>query len=275
MGVKIMTGEAGDSALIPQFTGVSYCEALLMATLGAKLLVVPSSIKVCQWSPVILGLKAAGNAFEKSIQRPLTGGIRPIYLAPISMFNKKDKPDVVIIRAEADTFRAIIGILGNDAFIPYQQYGRDETALSIFSEGPLKGFSRWAVPHFNGLLHRMNDLAWWHKTTTFLFKSTTVTRLFDRFITRYMANMSICRNSTVIPCGTGKANISFFCTGGIAWGKNFPGFLTSGFPYDLYKKIESRLVYPGLSGYDQPSAALDSLRKQMPKAPLVQTETAI
>jgi hypothetical protein len=109
----------------------------------------------------------------------------------------------------------------------------------------------------------MNGFTLWQKTTTFLFRSTIVTRLFDRFITKFMANMSVCRNSTLIPIQTGRANISFFCTGGIAWGKNFPDFLTSGFPYEIFRRIEPHLCYPGGREHDNTSADSERLMKKM------------
>jgi hypothetical protein len=57
--------------------------------------------------------------------------------------------------------------------------------------------------------------------------------------------MSVCRNSTVIPFLEDAGNISFFCTGGIAWGCNPPDFLTSGFPYGMIEKVIDRLDFPG------------------------------
>jgi len=70
----------------------------------------------------------------------------------------------------------------------------------------------------------------WEIFTRIAFRSTFVTKIFDKFITKYMANMSMCRNSSVMPFQTKKANISYFCTGGVAWGKNDSRHMTSGFP---------------------------------------------
>jgi len=49
--------------------------------------------------------------------------------------------------------------------------------------------------------------------------------------TRTLADMSVCRNSTVVPLLVGRVNVSFFCTGGITWGRNDPDHLTSGWPW--------------------------------------------
>jgi uncharacterized protein (DUF169 family) len=48
----------------------------------------------------------------------------------------------------------------------------------------------------------------------------------------------MCRNSTVIPHLTGKANMSFFCTGAVAWGLNKPQHITCGIPFPLIENIE-------------------------------------
>jgi len=251
VGVEIITDDDPALSAIPRFTGISYCEAVLQATFGRELIVDSSSIQVCQWAPVVLGFKKPENEFERSINTHLPAGTASLLLAPIARFTERRKPDVVIIRAQADTYRSILEILGYDKFIPFREYNRDETALAVFSEEPLKGFPRWAISNVNRWLSWMNRFSWWQGVTTFLFRSTTVSRIFDRFITKYMANMSLCRNSTVIPYQTGRANISFFCTGGIAWGKNFPDFMTSGFPYKIYREIEGSLLFPGVPGFEE------------------------
>jgi hypothetical protein len=56
-------------------------------------------------------------------------------------------------------------------------------------------------------------------------------------ISRTLSDMSICRNSTAIPLLTGRANVSFFCSGGITWGRNSPDHLTSGWPWHLYRRL--------------------------------------
>ena len=40
-----------------------------------------------------------------------------------------------------------------------------------------------------------------------------------------------CRNATVVPLLTGRVNVSFFCTGGITWGRNRAEHLVSGWPW--------------------------------------------
>jgi uncharacterized protein (DUF169 family) len=257
IGIKFLNNEQPGFSGIPRFTGISYCQAILQSTRGRELIIDSASIQVCQWSPVVLGLKEPENEFEKTIPKRLPDGIGAVLSAPIDTFKDHLSPDIVIIRARVDTFRAIIDLLGYDQFIAYSSYGKDETALSLFAEGPGKGFRQWAIININRWLYWMNQFVWWQKLTTILFRSTTITSLFDRLITKYMANMSLCRNSTVIPYQSGRVNISFFCTGAISWGKNSPDFMTSGFPYELYKKIEGHLFFPGSTGYSHESAISD------------------
>jgi hypothetical protein len=71
----------------------------------------------------------------------------------------------------------------------------------------------------------------WRAFTYWLFRSHLVTAGFDAVISRTLADMSVCRNSTAIPLLSGRTNLSFFCTGGITWGRNRPDEITSGWPW--------------------------------------------
>jgi hypothetical protein len=79
----------------------------------------------------------------------------------------------------------------------------------------------------------------WQALTRRLFRSPAVTAAFDALISRTLADMSICRNSTAIPLVTARANASFFCTGAITWGLNDPAHLTSGWPIHVYESLIS------------------------------------
>jgi uncharacterized protein (DUF169 family) len=263
VGIRIIGDRDSGYDHVERFRGVSYCQAVLKATFGREVVLEPGSIQVCQWAPVVLGHKEPENEFEKSINRRFPVGTGSFYLAPIAHFNEERRPDVVVIRARPGELRAIVQLLGYGSFIPYGNYNRDETALAVIAEGPKKGFSQWAIRNVNRWLNWMNGFALWQKTTTFLFRSTVITWLLDRFITKHMANMSVCRNSTLIPRQTGRANISHFCTGGIAWGKNFPDFLTSGFPYEIFRRIEPHLSFPGSREHDNTSAESKRLMEKM------------
>jgi hypothetical protein len=179
IGIKFFKKGQPELAGIPRFTGLSYCQAILQSTLGRELIIDSASIQVCQWSPVVLGLKEPENEFEKTIHKRLPAGIGAVLSAPIDTFKDHLSPDIVLVRARADTFRAIINLLGYDQFMAYGGYGPDETALSIFTEGPWKGFRPWATKNINRWLYWMNQFVWWQKLTPILFRSTTITRYGD------------------------------------------------------------------------------------------------
>ena len=245
VGIKILSQSLEGYEHINTYHGVSYCNAIFHATFGMEFIVTAESFKTCQWVPIVLGFKKAGNDFERSIHEhlaPLTSGI---YIAPLHMFRSDIKPDVVIIRTNSQNIGKIIKFSGWKNFIDFKDKNLDLTALETFVSGAPNGISGWLVRNVNGLLDWLNRFRWWQSFTAKIFKSTFITKIFDKFITRYMANMSMCRNSTVIPYQTGKANASYFCTGGIAWGKNIAGNMTSGYPYNIFLKIKPYLDYPG------------------------------
>ena len=245
VGVRVMNHLPPDMSLPDIFSGVSYCHAVFLAGAGREILVTPNSIDTCQWVPVVLGFKVPENQFERSITEHLEHETAGVYLARIDLFNPGLEPQVVIIRTTPSNLRLIFNYLGKDAFIGPSSYTRDATALSLFHEDSSDKTGGLVMKWFNRFLDYMNRFSWWQKFTEFLFSSTTISSIFDRFITRYMANMSMCRNSTVIPLKTGKANISNFCAGGIAWGKNSSSHMTAGFPYHLYRQLEEYIDYPG------------------------------
>lgn len=266
VGIKLLDGKTIDEyGGITLFSGVSYCQAVFGATFGMELLLKPGSVKVCKWVPVVLGFKKAENEFERTIEPHLEAYTPGIYIAPLHMFRKGVCPDVIVIRTRPDQYRFMIDILGWDSFIDFSMLRQDRTALHTFKAKPPAGLSALAIRYFNGALDLLNSFTLWHAFTALLFKSEFVTSVFDRFITRYMANMSMCRNSFVIPWQQRKANVSYFCTGGIAWGKNDSRNMTSGFPYDLFQRLMSRLDYPGKNVPDPRLDALEKIKKRLLK----------
>lgn len=247
------------------FNGVSYCEAIFEATFGRELLLRPESVRICQWVPIVLGFKKAENDFACSIEPHLEAGTSGIYIAPLHLFRKDASPDVVIIRTIPDHYRSMIDVLGWNSFIDFSTLKQDRTALHTFNMKPPTGFSALAIKYFNGALDRLNRFSLWHSFTTFLFKSSFVTTVFDTFITRYMANMSMCRNSFVIPFLQNRANISYFCTGGVAWGRNNSRNMTSGFPHSLFLKLDPYLDYPGKTSQDSRLDVLEGTKKRFLK----------
>ncbi len=258
VGIKVLSETLQGYEAVEEYKGISYCQAIFHATFGQELILKTGSIQVCQWSPIVLGLKEPENAFEQSIDIHLQTNTAGIYIAPVFYFTKTH-PDIVIIRTTSGKMKEIITTLGPDTFIPFAEYKTDQTALHTLTGGNNRTVSLWLIQNVNSLLNFLNRYTSWRKITSFLFRSTTVTRTFDAFISRFMANMSMCRNSTVIPLQTDKANISYFCTGGIAWGMNYAKNMTSGYPWHVFQKLEAFLDYPGKIS-DDPS--LDKLQSE-------------
>ncbi len=239
IGAKFLAGPSDAWDDLFPFEGASYCQAVARAgeLPGRGLLVRVDSINSCRWSPVILGLKQADGSFEARLEPSLehTWGIA---LATLPAFAEAGaEPDIVIVRDTAGNLRAKLDRLGrNNCAMQYA--GRmDRSALAVL-EGDAGGWKARLIGVVNPTLAWLNKVPGWQKTTEIVFRSKTVSDLFDRLIALCMADMSICRNSTVIPMLTGKANLSHFCTGGVAWGENRPEHMTCGIPWALYEQTE-------------------------------------
>ena len=197
VGVKILAG-AEEHAAAPVYQGVSYCDALRCAGEGAVLRVLPGSIQVCRWSPVILGLERAQGRFEESLAPRLVYPVPGLLLAPLDRF--PGQPQVVVLRAEPGTLRDML------------------QANPRLWEGHADRLERSALP-------------WLAKP------HASPRRGLIGGVNRALADMSVCRNSTVVPLQTGCVNVSFFCTGGITWGRNSAQHLTSGWPWHEFQRL--------------------------------------
>ncbi len=236
IGAKFLQGpaEAWGKHLVP-FEGASFCQAVSRAAEGG-LLVRAGSIGVCRWSPVVLGLKEVDGSFEARLEprHPATWGIA---LAPLPVFEEAgEAPDVVILRDTAGHLKGKLAELGAERCAMQYSGLMDRSALAVM-EGGSGGWKARVIGVVNPTLAWLNRVPGWKKTTELVFRSKTVSDLFDRLIRLCMADMSICRNSTVIPAITGKANLSHFCTGGVAWGDNLPEHMTCGIPWELYARL--------------------------------------
>lgn len=229
---------------IPRYRGVSYCDAVRLATFGEDLLLEPGCIDVCKWSPVILGLKEPEVPFEINLE-PAVGrrlaGVRVAQLA--RLLEAGEVPDVVIVRGRIADLNRLAGAIGEGAL---QSKYRGRIAASALGRG---GGGVGPKALLAGVTNRV--FGFLRKSKLFdrfsrrLFKSQAATSAFERLIRRAIADMSVCRNSTVIPVLEGAGNISFFCPGGITWGCNPPDFLTGGFPYPMIEKVYGSLDFPG------------------------------
>jgi hypothetical protein len=227
---------------VPEYCGVSYCDAVRLATHGQALRVKPGSLQVCQWASPVLGLKAADNAFERRLAPTLAFPVAGLLLAPLDSFPAE--PQVVIVRAARDVLQRMIDEAGSlsaiEASLLWSGHRRRLawSAVPLFAGSPRSPHHRFVI----GVNHVLAALARsrrWRAFTYRLFRSYLATSAYDVLISHALADMSICRNSTVIPLKTGQVNLSFFCSGGITWGRNDPDHLTSGWPWPIYRQLTS------------------------------------
>jgi len=180
---------------------------------------------------VILGLKEPEGSFEEHLGprlgRPAPGWL----LAPLDGF--PGTPEVVIVRQPLAHLRRMADHLGSEQMWAGHGGRLDLSALDLLRGGGPRP-RQHLVNLVNHGLAGMARLRPWQQLTHWLFRSRAVTAGFDAVISQALADMSVCRNSTVIPLLTGRVNISYFCTGGITWGHNRPDSLTSGWPWDCY-----------------------------------------
>jgi len=237
--------EFGD---VPVYLGVSYCDAVRRAGEGEILLVLPGSLEVCGWAPVVLGLKAPEGRFEEGLEPRLAFPSGGLLLAPLDRF--PGDPDVVLVRGAPELLREMVRALEPDELWDEHGGRLDRSALSLFAPAPyIPGQDRAGgraafISATNRVLATLARSSRWQALTRWLFRSRLVTVGFDALISRAMADMSVCRNSTVIPLLSDRANLSFFCTGGITWGRNCPDHLTSGWPWDLFQQAIQEVSNP-------------------------------
>ena len=216
----------GEAAGMSPCAVVGYCEALRRATGGEELLVRRESIIFCRWSPVVLGLKEAESGFERR-QEPRLRETEAVFL-PLAAFEAREmQPDVVIIRGAPQTLNYLTSLVGRKSCAREHAEEVDKSAL---------GYLWYRRPDCRIRLTR----EWFQSLTATVFRSEAVSDLFDRIISRTMADMSMCRNSTVIPRKSGCANVSFFCSGGILWGGNRYDHMTSGWPYGVCEELRGK-----------------------------------
>ncbi len=233
---RLSSAEAHSDA--PVYRGVSYCDAVRRAGEGKLLRVLPGSIQVCRWSPVVLGLKPPEGRFERALAPRLPFPVIGLLLGPLAEF--PDPPEVVIVRGEVDRLRAMVAAAGPAQMWEGHRGRLDRSALPLLAEERTPSRSRW-IGGVNRVLATLSRSGRWQAFTHWLFRSGLVTAGFDAVISRTLADMSVCRNSTVIPLLSGRANLSFFCTGGITWGQNCPEYLTSGWPEPVYRCASHQL----------------------------------
>lgn len=253
-----LLARAEEASDVPIFRGVSYCQAVHRAADGETLRVDADSIRVCGWAPVVLGLKQPQGRFEYRLVPRLSYPSAGLLLAPLHAF--PGEPHVVIVQASFDTLRSIIGASAPGSLWQGHRGKLDRSALPLFGRQP-PWLRHQTIVSVNRLLARLARSARWRHFTYRLFRNRAATVAFDALISRALADMSVCRNSTAIPLLTGKANVSHFCTGGITWGRNRPDWLTSGWPFPLFARLPDAADLrspPG--GQPPPEASASAMR---------------
>ena len=133
VGVRRLAGP-DDAAEVPPFAGISYCDAVRQAGEGKMLRVLPGSIGVCHWAPVVLGHKEPGDGFEAGLEPRLEAPAEGLLLAPLDQF--PGEPEVVIVRTGREQLVKLMAALQPEiAVMDETDSGLDIDALRIVSEG--------------------------------------------------------------------------------------------------------------------------------------------
>jgi len=241
IGVKLLAdGLDGWDADV--FDGASWCDAVRLATFGEELVVAPGSISTCKWSPIVLGLKEPENPFEESLEPRIAEPVAGWYVAPIARFGDR-RPDVLIVRGRPGQLRDLAGRLGAGALqTTYEgQIGRSSQGVGERGLSARVMLSRAS----NRALAVLKRWKRFDQATRIAFKDYRVTGLFERIAKNAVADMSMCRNSVVLPYVEDAGNISFFCVGGVTWGGNSPSNMTSGYPGRMMEAVLEQVDFPG------------------------------
>ena len=243
LGVKVLE-QTVEGCEAPRYSGVSWCDAVRRATFGEELLVTPGSIDICKWSPVVLGLKVPETTFEKSLELRLEGPTAGVYVAPLWRFDQ-ETPDVLIVRGRQGQLRDLASRLGPGALTEKFKGRIGWSALGVGQRGPSGRVMLSRAS--NRALAYMRRSRNFDKAVKVAFKNDRVNYVFERMAKNAVADMSVCRNSVVVPLIEDAGNISFFCTGGVSWGGNSPSHMTSGFPGRMLDAILAEVEFPGKS----------------------------
>lgn len=238
-------GSGAEPEGLELYRGVSFCEAVTLAR-KTPLLVRRDSIEVCKWSPAVLGLKPAESDFEKSLYPRLPPTTTSLVLAPLSTIPEGLHPQVVILQGPTEALKSFLHGLGREHWSVEWASQIDKSALGL-ELGGLPSRKLRMISKVNRFLATLMPHPLWQRFTRVAFRSRALSRALEAMIKPFMASMSVCRNSTVIPLIGSAANLSFFCAGGITWGRNPAGHMTCGVPAHLLSPLAPM---PGDAGDD-------------------------
>lgn len=221
------------------FRGLSYCEAVNKAISNEELLVLSDSIHTCQWSPVVLGLKEPENSFENRL-KPRMEKMWGYYISSLlSIYKRGYEPDIVLLIGSPRFLQLVLSQIGWNNCALHLAGELDKSALHLLKEERFSFKSSLTVG-FNRMVFSLSGSEWWNQFTQKLLSSPLACNIFDRFISSFMSDMSVCRNSTAIPYQTGLINASHFCSGGIGWGTNYPEYMIAGIPFYLFRILREQ-----------------------------------
>jgi len=242
VGIKMIprsNRELEDRDLL-HYRGPSFCDAISRASRGEALLVTAGSIEKCLWAPAVLGLQEPESAFERSLS-PRFKLVKACMVAPVSFFDEAGcSPDVVIIREKQRVVEKIFNQLETGALALNYLSQTDKSALALIA-GNRSGVRKLSITGFNRLVEKLKKRRQLKRIGEYFLRKPFICYLFDKLISLLLADMSVCRNSTVIPALTGRANCSYFCSGAVFWGENSPDNFTAGIPYPVFCKLKEKL----------------------------------
>jgi len=241
VGIKLMPGtkKLSVTAGTKLYSGPAYCDAVSRASRGEKLLITGRSIKNCRWAPAVLGLKEPENKFERGLT-PHLEALEAVCAFPLGCEKKDFQPDLVIFRERPALIKELFEELGKGRLDGAYARQLDKSALAAIDRNS-PGARAGAVNTFNRLLCTLKEYRWFRRSSELALKSPAACYLFDKISTLFLVDMSVCRNSTVIPALEGRGNCSYFCSGGIFWGGNDPAYMTAGLPYEMFCCLQDRL----------------------------------
>ncbi|MFO8055991.1 MAG: hypothetical protein R6V10_01675, partial [bacterium] len=179
-----------------EYEGISFCDAV-RRSLGEPLLLLPGSISTCRWSPPVLGLKKPKTEFEKGLDPRLEDETSAVLVSGLSGWPLPDRdPDVVILRTDREEFARLIDMAPAGRVFG-RGHGVDRTAVPLLLGK--RSFRSGLIRASNRLLERLGRNSAWHRFTVWAFRREWTSRALNYVLDRSMANMSMCRNSSVIP----------------------------------------------------------------------------
>jgi len=235
----------------------SFCDSLRL--IGKEeysngILITADKIKSCRWCPAMLGLKKPEHKVESKHSPRIEESVEGIYVYNMNNHIESKiltNPDVVIFISSRDNMEFIINKLGIENFTTDYLQDLGVSAFSLFLENEqvttrtkrkrkqktrsLK-FMNWL---FSSKLMSNKIML---KFITWLLKHYGAASVMDPMLGKTMVMLATCRNATVIPYLSQKANVSYLDAGTIGWGEFPRKNMIIGIPGTLYSQVANDLV---------------------------------